>query len=68
MLKCIIFNSEYFNVLLESAKGKKVKIPLLLEERKVRKNSIMAATLPKKNERDDVFNNFKLGYLSSLIE
>lgn len=68
MLKCIIFNSEYFNVLLESAKGKKVKIPLLLEERKVRKNSEMAATLPKKNERDDVFNNFKLGYLSSLIE
>jgi len=68
MLKCIIFNSEYFNILLESAKGKKVKIPLLLEERKVRKNSIMAATLPKKNERDDVFNNFKLGYLSSLIE
>jgi len=68
MLKCMIFNSEYFNVLLESAKGKKVKIPLLLEERKVRKNSIMAATLPKKNERDDVFNNFKLGYLSSLIE
>jgi len=64
----MIFNSEYFNVLLESAKGKKVKIPLLLEERKVRKNSIMAATLPKKNERDDVFNNFKLGYLSSLIE
>jgi len=48
MLKCIIFNSEYFNILLESAKGKKVKIPLLLEERKVRKNSIMAATLPKK--------------------
>jgi len=68
MLKCIIFNSEYFNILLESAKGKKVKIPLLLEERKVRKNSEMAATLPKKNERDDVFNNFKLGYLSSLIE
>ena len=64
----MIFNSEYFNVLLESAKGKKVKIPLLLEERKVRKNSEMAATLPKKNERDDVFNNFKLGYLSSLIE
>ena len=59
MLKCIIFNSEYFNVLLESAKGKKVKIPLLLEERKVRKNSEMAATLPKKNERDDVFNNFR---------
>jgi len=64
----MIFNSKYFNILLESAKGKKVKIPLLLEERKVRKNSIMAATLPKKNERDDVFNNFKLGYLSSLIE